>query len=102
MRQGWWPGGLAALLIVGAACGGTQRVTGRVFSDDNGDGLWSAGEAQVAGATVWWETGPSSTTGGDGGFVMDVPERDGIVWVRTPDGYQPSPTWTLHCQTWPR
>jgi outer membrane protein assembly factor BamB len=67
-------------------------VTGTVFVDANGDGLVSPGEAAMPGVIVAWETTAFATTDAQGRYSLSVP-GDGIVWVRTPDGFAPAPTW---------
>lgn len=67
-------------------------ITGVVFVDENNDGVLGAGEPTLPGITVAWESSLVTTTDASGAYRLSVP-ADGIIWVRTPDGYLPSPTW---------
>jgi outer membrane protein assembly factor BamB len=77
-----------------AAAPATAAVTvdGLVFDDADGDGLPSIGEPGLAGVTVGWETSVFAVTDATGRFTLTAP-REGIVWVRTPDGFSPTPAW---------
>ncbi len=62
------------------------------MADVDHDGVVSAADRPVAGAVVFWETAVHAITDGEGRFDLDVP-RPGIVWVRTPEGFSPAPSW---------
>jgi hypothetical protein len=81
---------LATLIgAVGSAAAAVQ-VSGTVYADKDGDGVLSA--APVAGVAVVWETTVVAMTDAHGRYTLSVPS-DGIIWVRTPDGYAPTPSW---------
>jgi outer membrane protein assembly factor BamB len=67
-------------------------VSGTVFADLDGDGLYSTGDEPLAGVAVVWETTVWGETNGAGHYSLDTPGA-GIVWVRVPDGYRPGPVW---------
>ncbi len=67
-------------------------LAGHVYSDADGDGVFSTGERGVAGAVVWWESSVHTRCDDRGRFRLDVPDdAAGIVWVQIPDGYEPAP-----------
>src|SRR5689334_605960 len=76
-----------------ARVGAAGPVEGRVFVDANRDGTLSRGEETLGGVQVAWETKVFATSGDDGLYELDVPDEDGIVWARVPDGYRPGPVW---------
>jgi outer membrane protein assembly factor BamB len=85
--------GVTALIVsVGSAAHAAVTISGTVFADHDGDGLLSAGDAPVPGAVVVWETTVFARADGLGRYSLQVPS-DGIIWVRTPDGFSPAPVW---------
>jgi hypothetical protein len=80
-----------ALLFAASACGDSV-VTGVVYADADGDGQVSPGDQPIAGAYVVWETERFAETDASGRFELVAP-GPGQVWVRVPDGFEPSPVW---------
>jgi outer membrane protein assembly factor BamB len=87
---------MAALLLAIATAAGTAEaqvaVSGTVFADLDGDGLFSPGDEPIAGAVVAFESGQFTVTDEAGRYLLAV-SPGGIVWVRTPDGFSPAPSW---------
>ncbi|MEJ7597453.1 MAG: metallophosphoesterase [Kofleriaceae bacterium] len=83
---------LAAALAAAPAEGRTLR--GLVYDDANHDGRPTAGEAGIR-AVVAFGSEVFGETDVRGQFVLEVPDRAGIVWVRVPDGFTPGPVWTV-------
>lgn len=81
-----------AILGTGPAVAAT--VTGQVFSDDNGNGTFdpAGGERALAGVVIALERSFVARTDDDGRFEFRT-RGHGIVWVRIPDGYRPTPVW---------
>jgi hypothetical protein len=81
-----------AIAVAGDAAAGSGDVTGRVFEDDDGDGVQDGGESGFAGVDVsvtdalggvW-----SVVTDGNGDFVVvGVPVGDATVVVASPAGH---------------
>ena len=61
------------------------RVTGRVFVDANGNGVYDAGETPLAGVAVSDQV-QEVLTGDDGTFTLEA-RGYGLVFVSQPDGY---------------
>jgi MYXO-CTERM domain-containing protein len=77
------------LLVSEIAAG--APVGGRVYVDEDHDGAFSAGDTPVANAIVWMGRSARVKTGADGRYSLTA--ADGVVWVRTPDGFTPYPPW---------
>jgi outer membrane protein assembly factor BamB len=67
-------------------------ISGTVFVDSDGDGVFSSGDSPVPGAVVAFEKTGFARADGSGRYSLSVP-ADGILWVRTPDGFSPAPVW---------
>ncbi len=83
----------AAAVALAAASPASVSISGTVYADLDGDGLFSQGDRPLGGVVVGFETARFATTGADGRYQLDVP-GDGIVWASAPDGYEPGPVWT--------
>jgi outer membrane protein assembly factor BamB/predicted phosphodiesterase len=85
--------GLAAAVVVavGTATAAATPVSGTVFADRDGDGVFDRDEVGVA-TIVAWEDVILARTDAAGRFTLDIPD-DGLVWARVPDGYRPGPAW---------
>jgi len=86
---------LAALAITMASATSVAApvtIDGTVYVDENRNGVRDAGEAGVAGVWVWLDTGVSVIAGADGHYSLSA-AADGLVWVRIPDGFEPTPVW---------
>ncbi|HEY5925658.1 MAG TPA: PQQ-binding-like beta-propeller repeat protein [Kofleriaceae bacterium] len=83
---------LAGIAIASPAS--AAKVAGLVFDDRNGDGKPSAGEPGIANAVVALGATRFTTSDATGQFELDAGEvKNGIVWVRVPDGFRPGPVW---------
>jgi outer membrane protein assembly factor BamB len=89
------------LTLAGARSAGAFAAHGRVLSDQDGDGRVSAADVPLGGVTVVFEHDPGFfaadawvETGTDGSFDL-TDATQGLVWVRTPDGYAPGPNWMV-------
>jgi outer membrane protein assembly factor BamB len=71
----------------------SAAIDGTVFIDENGDGLLNPGEATVPAAAVSFENGaPFVKTDASGKYRVTI-AGDGFVWVRVPDGFDPTPVY---------
>ncbi|HTM21180.1 MAG TPA: PQQ-binding-like beta-propeller repeat protein, partial [Kofleriaceae bacterium] len=71
-----------------------RLVEGLVYVDADRSGTPGGGEAAVAGALVVWVTTAFATTDAHGRFALRAPDGPGMIWVRTPDGFEPTPVWS--------
>src|SRR5262245_47080734 len=89
---------LPALALLGQLAAlappGEIVVEGTVFSDRDGDGVFSDADAPLAGVVVAWETLRFTHTDARGRYQLSIP-YPGIVWARSPGGHTPAPAWTL-------
>lgn len=79
-----------ALALTSVASAAT--VEGTVFEDVDGDGVLSQGDVALPGVAVGFETSILVKTDAAGRYGFTLPSA-GIVWVRTPDGFIPTPVW---------
>ncbi len=87
---------LAGYVVAPAAA--QAAVEGTVFVDENRDGLLSAGEHGAAGVAVFADADHGTLSDANGHFSLpEVP--GGQVWARSPDGFQPAPTWAASAPT---
>jgi outer membrane protein assembly factor BamB/predicted phosphodiesterase len=87
-------GAIVLTVLALAATAEARTIRGLVYDDANGDGRPSAGEAGVK-AVVAFGVEKFAWTDDKGQFVLEVPERAGMVWVRVPEGFVPGPVWTV-------
>ena len=83
----------ALALLASAGSAAARTIDGHVFVDADGDGVFSEGDRPLAGVLVAFDTEPFAATDATGRYEMQAPDRDGQVWVRTPDGFAPGPVW---------
>src|SRR5262245_12777127 len=83
-----------ALLGLEAAAAAATTIDGTVFVDDNDNGVLDAGEATLAGVAVFFENSMSVKTDDTGRYRLAL-TTGGIIWVRIPDGFRPTPVWRL-------
>ena len=83
---------VAGTVFARSASAGTVTIDGTVYVDQNGNGALDAGEPTLAGVMVGFETRFLVAADANGHYSFTLP-GDGIVWVRIPDGYEPTPVW---------
>jgi hypothetical protein len=92
MRRFW----IASLVCLVPCFGGT--VTGRVFVDGNGDGVWQAADTPCAGILV--SDGQTLvTTTADGTYALATPDGPQVVFVENPAQTWPSQGFWRHLGT---
>jgi len=85
---------VAAALAAAPAVADAATVTGTVFLDRDGDGIFSTGDTELAGARVAWGTTVFTSTSEVGRYQLTVPNGiAGLVWVSVPEGGTPGPVW---------
>jgi outer membrane protein assembly factor BamB/predicted phosphodiesterase len=82
-----------AILTQAAAAAAAGVIEGHVYVDVDRSGSFSTPDSVVPGVLVGFETDLFVTTNEQGYFSLEAPKRDGLVWVRTPEGYRPNPVW---------
>jgi outer membrane protein assembly factor BamB len=92
MPPGRWLISVAVAALGLASPASAAQVSGTVFVDRDGDGVFSAGDEPVPGVAVFYETAVFAVTNAQGAYALAFP-TDGIVWVRTPEGFSPEPSW---------
>jgi MYXO-CTERM domain-containing protein len=85
---------LLVTLTLTAGAGSAMAVTveGTVFTDVDGNGVFSAGDRPLPGVAVFFETARHAVTDAAGRYTLSV-AADGQIWARIPDGHRPSPAW---------
>ena len=69
-------------------------ITGHVYVDEDGDGVFSPQtDSPVPGVTLAIDTASFAVTDAKGAFRIPLHKRSGILWARTPDGFEPGPPW---------
>ncbi len=83
-------------MAIGVPAAGAATLTGTVFFDRDGNGVFSAGDDVVPGARVAWETSVMVQTDAAGVFALPVGTgAAGIAWVSVPEGGVPGPRWQV-------
>lgn len=67
---------------------------GRVFLDQDNDGVFGDGDEALSGAIVFFEEQKCIRTNSQGLYVMPAQDTEGVVWVRGQLGWRPGPHWT--------
>jgi outer membrane protein assembly factor BamB len=83
-----------ALLVALVATTRAATVSGTVFLDRDGDGLFGAKDTPLAGVVVAWERAVFTTTDANGAYSLVVPDGAGIVWASVPEAGRPGPVWS--------
>jgi outer membrane protein assembly factor BamB len=83
---------IVVVLLLGRTAVADTIVSGTVFLDHDGDGVFGPGDEPVVGTPVVWETTVWAETDALGRYSLRAP-RAGIVWARAPEGAAPGPAW---------
>ncbi len=94
IRLSMWANALAVLALIGGLAGVAHAAitSGAIYVDDDQDGVLSTGDTTVPGVAVFWEGQLGAISDAQGRYSFESPGA-GIVWVRIPEGFSPSPVW---------